>query len=485
MMDTPALVRRVVCSFVLWCSGLCVASSVALAQPVPVVVSQSQGRTPPNDRLAAILRLAGPEARSGADLARDLTQRFGRFAPQDDLLRTQRREVDAGIQAYFGSGGPREARRRLTAAVQPMEASREALELREDNRASYLRALVMLGRIEFEDRNGAAADTWFRRAITFDAAWTPSTNDHPPPVVTRYQQLRPATSREASGAPVALRVRAPREGCTINVDGRALPGTAAEQSANVAPGEHRVVVNCGQPSRVRTVTVSSREASVAVDPRFDTTLQLTGTASLNYAGTRDKDDFLVGDAAALGASLDARRVVVVDADAVHVIDVTAHREVAAIPLNASDLGPRVRTALSAPVPPEAPPTTTPHPPEGEAPSRGPGVAPWLVVGLGGAAAIAGGVLLGVSVSNAQAALAMCPAEGCTEDSLAQVEGPYNDARLLHTIGITTLAAGGVLVVGGLVWYFVAPRRVGSAQRALPLRVGWVRGGPSVDLTVSF
>ena len=80
---------------------------------------------------------------------------------------------------------------------------------------------------------------------------------------------------------------------------------------------------------------------------------------------------------------------------------------------------------------------------------------------------------------------MCPAEGCTEDSLAQVEGPYNDARLLHTIGITSLAGGGVLVVGGLVWYFVAPRGTASAQRALPLRVGWTRGGPSVDLTVSF
>jgi hypothetical protein len=478
-------VRRAFSSFAVWCSGLGVASSAALAQPVPVVVSQSQGRTPPSDRLAAILRLAGPEARGGADLARDLTQRFGRFAPQDDILRAQRREVDAGVQAYFGNGGPRESRRRLTAAIQPMEAAREALELREDNRASYLRALVMLGRIALEEHDGTTADAWFRRAITFDPPWTPSTSDHPPPVVTRYQQLRPAPSRETNAAPVALRVRAPREGCTVTVDGRALAGTAAEQTVSVAPGEHRVVVNCGQPSRVRAVAVSSREATVAVDPRFDTALQLTGAPSLNYASARDDDDFLVGDAATLGASLDARRVLVVDADAVHVIDVVARREVSAIPLQASDLGPRVRAALTAPVPADAPPTVTPHPPAGEAPSRGPGVAPWLVVGLGGAAAIAGGVLLGVSVSNARAALAMCPAEGCTEDSLAQVEGPYDDARLLHTVGITALAAGGVLVVGGLVWYFVAPRGTASARRALPWRVGWARGGPSVDWMVSF
>jgi hypothetical protein len=101
----------------------------------------------------------------------------------------------------------------------------------------------------------------------------------------------------------------------------------------------------------------------------------------------------------------------------------------------------------------APPTT-----EG-----GHSVAPWIVVGVGGAAVVAGVVLFAVGAGDISTAEQKCPVHGNCNDPNSQSTG--NTGRTLETVGVVAGAVGVAAVAGGLLWHFLetpgAPSTTGA------------------------
>jgi len=195
--------------------------------------------------------------------------------------------------------------------------------------------------------------------------------------------------------------------------------------------------------------------TVAVDPRLDAALDLSSTPGLRYATDADRAANATNDAAALGAALGAQRVVTVDVASVRVIDAGGGRVVAEVAAGAPDLEARVGAALrgdSAVV--VAPPAVTPPV------RRGVGAAPWILVGVGGAVAVAGGALLAASFGALGDVEAVCPGYRCGALDGAQrtsAQESYDRARTLNTTGGVMLGVGAAAAVGGVVWYAVASR----------------------------
>ncbi len=99
-------------------------------------------------------------------------------------------------------------------------------------------------------------------------------------------------------------------------------------------------------------------------------------------------------------------------------------------------------------------TATP-PPE----SGGHSVAPWIVVGIGGAAVVAGVVLYAVGAPQISDAENTCPPPSHTcpptaKGSSAISEG--NNGRTLETVGVVMGSVGLAGVAGGLIWHFLEP-----------------------------
>jgi hypothetical protein len=91
------------------------------------------------------------------------------------------------------------------------------------------------------------------------------------------------------------------------------------------------------------------------------------------------------------------------------------------------------------------------------------VAPWIVVGVGGAAVVAGVVLFAVGAGDISTAEKTCPNHGNCSDQNAQNTG--NSGRTLETVGVVAGAVGVAAVAGGLLWHFLetpgAPSTTGA------------------------
>ena len=89
-----------------------------------------------------------------------------------------------------------------------------------------------------------------------------------------------------------------------------------------------------------------------------------------------------------------------------------------------------------------------------------GAAPWIVVGIGGAAAIAGVVLFSIGASDISSANTAC---GNTHKLCAPaVASKGNSGISLETVGITAGAIGLAAVAGGLIWHFVERSDTGTS-----------------------
>lgn len=99
--------------------------------------------------------------------------------------------------------------------------------------------------------------------------------------------------------------------------------------------------------------------------------------------------------------------------------------------------------------------------------------PWVVVGTGGAVAIAGGVLVGLAQRN------IVRVEDAQKGSdWSDVEHAYDSTPPMSTAGFVLLGVGAAATTGGLVWHVVAR---GHGER--PVRVS--AGLQSVTVTGSF
>ncbi len=96
--------------------------------------------------------------------------------------------------------------------------------------------------------------------------------------------------------------------------------------------------------------------------------------------------------------------------------------------------------------------------------EGPGVAPWVVLGVGAAAAIVGAVLMGVGAADASTVTGA--ADGAR---WADLQGPAGAANTEFGVGLTLLAVGVVAMGVGLVWAVAGGG--GSSDASASLRLG--------------
>jgi hypothetical protein len=108
------------------------------------------------------------------------------------------------------------------------------------------------------------------------------------------------------------------------------------------------------------------------------------------------------------------------------------------------------TATGTTTAPTATATSTPTP------SGGHSAAPWILVGVGGAAVIAGAILLPVGAGQVSHAEQKCPQHINCNDPSATNEG--NNGRMLETAGVIVGAAGLAAAAGGLIWHFLEKPR---------------------------
>jgi hypothetical protein len=106
-------------------------------------------------------------------------------------------------------------------------------------------------------------------------------------------------------------------------------------------------------------------------------------------------------------------------------------------------------------------------------SAGPEALPWVLVGLGGALATAGGVLLGVGGGKVSDAEAVCPERNCdvpgpgfTPADVAAAQESGNQGLTLQRAGTGVLIGGLGVAAGGVVWYLVARSSESEASTAL-------------------
>ncbi|MBP6834482.1 MAG: hypothetical protein KA978_27115 [Deltaproteobacteria bacterium] len=450
--------------------GLCslaMFAASAEADPIPVLTVSVRDRGPTAAQVASVAGALGPEAQSGEALSRELLARFGRYAPQEDVLRPQREAIAAGETALFAQGRPA-GRRRLQPALTAMEAAPDALELQENNRAAYLKGLFLMARIAHEDRRPEEAETWLRRAFAFDPWWMPSDYDCPlrfRPIVARLRPPSVASAPDASGT---LSVRAPREGCTVSVDDARSPSTAQTVEQSLPARAHRVSLRCGEASRVRTVTVTAgRSTSLSLDPRLDALLRVAGLPGLNYPTAPESPAVVISDAAAVGSALGATRVVLLSGDRPMVVDVRrgelVHDEMSAQVERALGVGHGLPATVNQP--PAVDPRVDVRP---APPSRGPGAGPWILMGAGVASLAAGGVLFYLRGAPLDTFERLCPDGDCGDSVSSEEQTAHDDASLYTTLSFVAGGVGVAAIAGGALWYALAPRRAeGTALRVTP------------------
>jgi hypothetical protein len=115
------------------------------------------------------------------------------------------------------------------------------------------------------------------------------------------------------------------------------------------------------------------------------------------------------------------------------------------------VAPPLPSGTVAPAPTTAPPIA-PLPPPAE--DRGHTVTPWIVVGVGGAAAVAGGVMYLIGAGDISSAKSSCPNPASCSDKSAVSKGNTGDT--LEPAGSVTFFVGLGAVAGGLLWHFLEP-----------------------------
>jgi hypothetical protein len=106
------------------------------------------------------------------------------------------------------------------------------------------------------------------------------------------------------------------------------------------------------------------------------------------------------------------------------------------------------TTAAPPPPPSATSTETV-----QATTGGHSVTPWVVVGIGGAAVIAGGIFVVLGSSKVSTAESHCANRVCTS---SQDVSDGNSGRSMETTGVIIGAVGVAAVAGGLIWHFMEP-----------------------------
>lgn len=469
--------------------------TLASADPVPVLDVTLPGETRETSLRATTLDLLGTDALSGPALARLLDARLGRPVPADDPLAPLRQEVVAAVEAYFGRGGVRECRRRLDAVIASLDRDPVALEARADNLAALLRALTMRARIALESHENAVAEGLFARIVRIDTSFAPDAREFPPSVVQAHRAALAGVAAHAVRGEVVVRV--PEAACTASIDGAA-PHDGPRVILSAEEGAHRVVVRCGtRVSRAHPVAVTAAgRVELVVDPRADLAVIPDDPPRLAYRTEDEARTRAPLDAATLGQSLGARRVVLLDAAGVRVVDVADARVLATLPAaRVSELR-ALATGVMDVTAPSAPPVVGPSvastvpAPASAAPVAhnvaAPSLGPWITVGAGALVAGLGGVFFALRESQLSQARSLCPTApdgslACAPTAITEASGHQSAAQTDTALAITGFALGGAAIVSGVIWYVASRPSVPPP----PVRAWVAPSAVAVGLSTTF
>jgi hypothetical protein len=93
------------------------------------------------------------------------------------------------------------------------------------------------------------------------------------------------------------------------------------------------------------------------------------------------------------------------------------------------------------------------PGDANGPSDG-SIAPWLVIGGGALAGIAGGVLIGVGQGKFSDADSICPNQQCPREDATAAQSINDDGVVMNGTGIALMSVGVVAISSGLAWYLL-------------------------------
>jgi len=137
------------------------------------------------------------------------------------------------------------------------------------------------------------------------------------------------------------------------------------------------------------------------------------------------------------------------------------------PPAASTAAPTATATATAPptatTPTAEPTSTATAPPTTEG---GHSAAPWIVVGVGGAALVAGVVLFAVGAGDISTAEQKCPVHNNCNDPNSQSTG--NSGRTLESVGVVAGSVGVAAVAGGLLWHFLETPASGTTATLTPV-----------------
>lgn len=168
-------------------------------------------------------------------------------------------------------------------------------------------------------------------------------------------------------------------------------------------------------------------------------------------------------ARAPGYRMFARRVSIDRGESV-TVEITLERS------ESTQQNPRERTGPLLPPPP--PPRTA-----------GPG--PWVLMGLGGAGLVAGGVLWGLSASAAGALNSECPMGTTLRlcPSTVNIDERVNGVNGLALGAVIAGSAGAALTLGGALWFALAPRGPGRRESVGPVAFAIMPTGRGAAMSV--
>jgi hypothetical protein len=96
------------------------------------------------------------------------------------------------------------------------------------------------------------------------------------------------------------------------------------------------------------------------------------------------------------------------------------------------------------------------------------LAPWILVGTGGAVALVGGILIGVGFGKVNEAEDRCPThQDCDNESTSL----GNEGLTLQRVGGVMFGVGLAAAVGGVVWYLIDSGDDDPQAATLPVDVG--------------
>lgn len=451
-------------TWALICFSLTVASPAAAQAPAVVVVPWTVGEADAEQVRASAdaTSLAIPTS-AGAVVSMAETRTRFLAAGSADAPTVTSAEIDQWTQ-YSREAVRALANEDYTAARAALGRAQEisdraAAEMsREETRARQVLDTCLFGvraYIEQSDPHAEEQMLGCRRLVPRIAQ---SPNIHTPEVV---ELLTRVDRRLAAAHRGPLTVQSQPAGCTVRLNGVTL-GQTPFTSEQLAPGEYRVQVECGEGGhgRVHRVTVDDTTGPVAlrVDARFDAAVRTDSALRLVYADADDAAAHRAADARAIGAVLGADEVWLVGASADGALVGERVRvegsDAVAIATASAPNATALVTALSS-----APAESASRSGSGEIDGSR-----WALMIGGGVVAVAGAVMLGLGAGDFDAI-----ASPSATDTYASAAARQSTGETLVEVGSVALGVG--LVVAGIgVGLTVGDTSRGPGEHA-SLRVG--------------